>query len=460
MMIMDTKNVHEAREVPEEIEECDPLVGGDWEIVSSRIPVDIDTLARETRALRRKRQVKSPLDLLRLVLAYSICDWSLRLVGAWAAIIGLGYLSDVATRKRLRNTKAWLGRILGKWLLQRRTDLPQRPVMMRLIDASTGSNPGSKGTDWRLHANFDLATFSIASVEVTDAKGGETLARHVMQPDVIHLGDRGYAHRRGLGQALAALAYVILRTNATNLPFETSDGKSFDLLSWLRSDAQSSARETNVWVTTPNGRFEIRLIAGSLPEKKAEEARRRLRKSSRKKGHTPSEISLVAAGFVLLVSNLPAQDWPAKQVLAAYRLRWQVELLFKRLKGILDLDAVRAKDPVLSQVYLMGKLVGMLMLEDWQRDMVARQPDWFEDVVRPVSQWRWMRFCTDMLRQAIRGPMTTEQISAALPRLGRYFRDSPRERQQQAAHARRWLNAIGIPVEVFGTLTQHESVLA
>jgi len=460
MISMDTKNALEACEVPEEVENCDPLVGGDWEIVSSRIPVDIDTLARETKALQRKRQVRSSLDLLRLVLAYSICDWSLRLVGAWAAIIGLGYLSDVATRKRLRNTKAWLGRILGEWLLQRRTDLPQRPVMMRLIDASTGSNPGSKGTDWRVHANFDLAAFSIASVEVTDVKGGETLARHVMQAGVIHLGDRGYAHRRGLGEALVASAYVILRTNATNLPFETSDGKPFDLLFWLRSDSESSARETNVWVTTPSGRFKIRLIAGALPEKKAEEARRRLRKSSRKKGHTPSEISLVAAGFVLLVSNLPAQDWSAKQVLAAYRLRWQVELLFKRLKGILDLDAVRAKDPELSQVYLMGKLVGMLMLEDWQRDMIARQPDWFEDTVRPISQWRWTCFCADMLRQAIRGPITTEQVFAALPRLGRYFRDGPRKRPQQAAHARRWLNAIGVPVEVFGTLTQHESLLA
>lgn len=457
---MDTKIVVEAREVPEEIQNCHLLVSSDWGTVSSRIPVDIDAFAKETMALQRRREVKSPMDLLRLVLAYSICDWSLRLVGAWAAIIGLGNLSDVATRKRLRKTQAWLGRILGEWLLQRRKDLPQRPVMMRLIDASTGSNPGSKGTDWRIHANFDLATFSIASVEVTDAKGGETLARHVMQAGVIHLGDRGYAHRRGLGEALAALAYVILRTNATNLPFETSDGKSFDLLSWLQSDSKSSARETKVWVSTPNGRFEVRLIAGALPEKKAEEARRRLRKSSRKKGHTPSEISLVTAGFVLLVSNLPAQDWSAEQLLAAYRLRWQVELLFKRLKGILALDAVRAKDPVLSQVYLLGKLVGMLMLEDWARDMVVRQPDWFEDVVRPVSQWRWMWFCTEMLRQAIRGPITTEQIFATLPRLGRYFRDSPRERQQQAAYARRWLNAISIPVEVFGTLTQHESVLA
>jgi len=457
---MNTKDAVESREVPEEVQNCHLLVSSDWGTVSSRIPVDIDTLAKETKALRRKREVKSPLDLLRLVLAYSICDWSLRLVGAWAAIIGLGHLSDVATRKRLRNTKAWLGRILGEWLLQRRTDLPQRPVMMRLIDASTGSNPGSKGTDWRVHANFDLAAFSIASVEVTDVKGGETLARHVMQAGVIHLGDRGYAHRRGLGEALVASAYVILRTNATNLPFETSDGKPFDLLFWLRSDSESSARETNVWVTTPSGRFKIRLIAGALPEKKAEEARRRLRKSSRKKGHTPSEISLVAAGFVLLVSNLPAQDWSAKQVLAAYRLRWQVELLFKRLKGILDLDAVRAKDPELSQVYLMGKLVGMLMLEDWQRDMIARQPDWFEDTVRPISQWRWTCFCADMLRQAIRGPITTEQVFAALPRLGRYFRDGPRKRPQQAAHARRWLNAIGVPVEVFGTLTQHESLLA
>jgi Transposase DDE domain len=457
---MKTKNILEARKVPEEIQHCHPLVSSDWEIVSSRIPVDIETLAKETKALQRKRQVKSPLDLLRLVLAYSICDWSLRLVGAWAAIVGLGYLSDVATRKRLRNAKAWLGRILGEWLLQRRTELPQRPVMMRLIDASTGSNPGSKGTDWRIHANFDLATSSIASVEVTDAKGGETLARHVLQADVIYLGDRGYAHRRGLGEALVALAYVILRANATNLPFETRDGTSFDLLSRLRSDSKSFARETNVWVSTPHGRFEVRLIAGALPEKKAEEARRRLRKSSRKKGHTPSEMSFVAAGFVLLVSNLPAQDWPATQVLAAYRLRWQVELLFKRLKGILDLDAVRAKDPELSQVYLMGKLVGALMLEDWDRRMIGYQPDWFEDVVRPVSQWRWMQLWTEALKQAIRGPVIIEQICAALPRLGRYLRDSPRKRQQQAAHARRWLNAIGIPVEVFSTLTQHESLLA
>lgn len=436
------------------------LIQDDWEVMSNRLAVDIDSLARETKVLQRRREVKSPLDLLRLVLAYSICDWSLRLVGGWATIVGLGSLSDVAIRKRLRKTQLWLGRILGVWLQERWTNLPGRPVVLRLVDASSISQPGSQGTDWRLHAKFDLATFSLAHVEVTEARGGETLARHQVHATEILVADRGYAHRRGLGEVLAALAYVILRINATNLPLETMDGQPFDLLRWLRAAPGSSFREASVWVTTPGGRFEVRLIAGVLPKAAAEKARFRLRKNSQKKGHTPSEISLVAAGFVLLVSNLPGPAWPAEELLAVYRLRWQVELLFKRLKGILNLDALRAKDPVLAQVYLLGKLVGALMLEDWDRDLVARQRDWFEDVIRPVSPWRWMQLWADALRQAIRGPITIEQILAALPKLDRYLRDSPRQRQQQAAHARRWLNAIGIPVQTSCAATQHETVLA
>jgi hypothetical protein len=457
---MATKQVW-APEVSKAADNCHPLVGDDWEEMSSRIPIDIEALAHETKALQRKREVKSAPDLLRLVLAYSICDWSLRLVGAWATVIGLGSLSDVAIRKRLCKTQLWLGRILGAWLQQRRTNLARRPAILRLVDASSVSEPGSQGTDWRLHANFDLATFSIAHVEVTNATGGETLVRHNAQAEEILVGDRGYAHRRGLGAVLAALAYVILRINATNLPLETSDSQAFDLLRWLQSGiGPSTPGEVGVWVATPAGRFKVRLIAHALPEEAAEKARRRMRNNSRKKGHTPSEISLVAAGFIMLLSNLPAQAWSAEQVLAVYRLRWQVELLFKRLKGILDLDALRAKHPALAQVYLLAKLVGALMLEDWDQDLMARQLDWSEDVVRPVSPWRWMQLKADILRQAIRGPITIQQVVAVLPTLGRYLRDGPRKRRQQAAYARQWLNAISLPAEMFYAITEHEPVLA
>lgn len=107
---------------PEEqkaIETCHPLVGDEWSQACSRIPVDVEALARETKAMQRKREVKSALDLLRMVLAYSVCDWPLPLVGIWAAVIGLCDISDMAVRKRLRHTQRWLGQIIGTWLQKR-----------------------------------------------------------------------------------------------------------------------------------------------------------------------------------------------------------------------------------------------------------------------------------------------------------------------------------------------------
>jgi hypothetical protein len=458
---MDTLAQELPSEAKEAIERGDTLVGDDWTRMSERIPVDIESLAQETKALQRKRKVKSAMDLLRMVLAYSVCDWSLRMVGMWATVIGLACLSDVAVRKRLRNTQVWLERIIGAWLQQWHTELGPRPVVLRLIDATHVSQPGSRRTDWRLHADFDLGTFRISNVEVTDIKGGETLARHTVQANEVIVADRGYAHRRGLGETLAALAYVVVRINSTNLPLETQDGESFDLLRWLQAVPQSAPPcEARVWVVTPQGRFELRLIAKPLPKEVAEAARRRVRRYSRKKGYTPSQISLLAAGFVLLVTNLSVSAWATEQVLALYRLRWQVELLFKRLKSILNLDALRAKDPTLARVYLLGKLIGMLMLEDWSHALSRNLPDWFADVQRPLSPWRWTCLWADLLRQAIRGPMNLARVLAALPNLGRYLRGPPRRRRQQAAYARQWINAFTIPVRMSHVVTQHESIPA
>jgi hypothetical protein len=457
---MDTESRTITSDVQKAIETCHPLVDDDWQQMSSRIPVDIETLARETKALQRKREVKSALDLLRLVLAYSVCDWSLRLVGAWATVIGLACLSDVATRKRLRCCQPWLGQIIGAWLEQRRVVLPKRPITVRLVDASSGSQPGSHGIDWRLHVLFDLASFGTTSVEVTDVKGGETLARHATAEGEIVVGDRGYCHRRGLGTVLSSAAYALLRTNGHNLPLECQDGQAFDLLPWLQTQPGPAPREVAVWVTTPQGRFQVRLIAQPLPQEAAEKARRRAQATSRKKGHTPNQLSPVAAGYVLLVTNLPLSEWTTEQVAALYRLRWQVELLFKRLKGVLDLDALRAKDPVLTQVYLLGKIVGWLMVEDWSLRLPSELAPWFEDVARPVSLWRWTQVWTEALRQAIRGPMSLNRIQAALPDLARYLRDAPRKRRQQAADIRHWLNAFAIPAELFHAVDHHESILA
>jgi len=52
--------------------------------------------------------------------------------------------------------------------------------------------------------------------------------------------------------------------------------------------------------------------------------------------------ALIAAEFLIIGTSLPAEDYPAEEVLAAYRLRWQIELAFKRLKSLLHTDKLPA----------------------------------------------------------------------------------------------------------------------
>jgi hypothetical protein len=418
----------------------------EWDSLSGVLGVDLDRLAYETKALVRKREVRCAQDLLRLVLAYALWDWSFQLVGAWATVLGLGSLSGVALRQRLRHSHVWLSSLLGQWLRRASQPLAGRPVRLRLIDASVITRPGSTGTDWRVHLSFDVGALRLDEFEITDAHGGESLLRHALAAGDLVVVDRGYAHRTGLGSLLASGAHLVVRINGHNLPLETAAGQRLELRRWLRRAPHTHQQQTRaVWITTPQGRFELRLVARRLPPAAAAAARRRAAKTSRKKGHTLSATSRLMAHWVVLVSNLPSDAWSPTEILALYRVRWQVELLIKRCKSLLHLDQLRAHDPDVAQVYLLGKALGALLLQDGLRQQTQALAEWFDDTRRPVSLWRWTAFWWEHLRAVVRGHITLAMIQRVLPQLDRYLRDAPRKRRQQLAITRRWLNMLNAP---------------
>jgi len=422
-----------------------PATDADWAELLAALPVDVESTARASQALRRRRQVRSGADLLRLVLLYSLWDWPLRLVAAWATITGWAELSDVALLQRLRGAQHYLGVLVAACLLTSRTLQPTGPVRLRLVDATVISRPGSRGTDWRLHVSFDVGQWAIDGLELTDAHGGETLVRHAAQPGDILVGDRGYAHRRGVGCVLAQGGALVLRCNVTNLPLQDAGGAPLDLLAWLRQVPEDAPAERPVQIVTLEGTFPLRLLATRLSPQAADAARRRLRRQAKKKGHTPDRRSLEAAGFLLLVSTLDPTTWSTEQVLGLYRIRWQVELLFKRLKGLLHLDQLRARGAALAQVYLLGTVLGALLVERVSRGAPSAALVWFATVERPVSPWRWLAWWHEAVRQAVRGVLALATMQAALPKLGRYLCDGPRRRLQQGAVARHLLRGLGAP---------------
>ena len=421
-----------------------PLLDEEWERTLQTIPVDLEETAKETKALQRRREIKSAADLLRLVLAYSVCDWPLRLVGLWACVKDIANLSDVAVMRRLENAKAWLEGLIGAMLKARRMGLKAaHPVRVRIVDGSSISGPGSKGTDYRLHLSLDLGGQRIDGVEVTDVSGGESLARCPSQPGDIWLGDRGYARCPGVGSILKGEGQIVVRTGWATFPLEHEDGQPFDLFAWFRQLPTTEPGEQTVMITTPQGRFSLRLIAQRLPQQAAEKNRRRIRKQANRKGRTPDKRTLAAAGYIFLVTSLPASSWTAVQVLQLYRLRWQVELIFKRLKSILDLDQLRAKGPALAQTYLLGKILAALIIETRTDQAVQRCPILFGNTQRPISAWRWTRIGRDFLFNDVRGHISWRHFLDRLADLHRYLRiSSRRNRQHQAAAARVFLGRL------------------
>lgn len=411
------------------------ILAQDWETTQKGLGIDLEKTAREAKAIQRVREIRSAKDLLRLNLFYAMSDWGLRLTGVWAFLCGIGCLSDVAIYKRLRNSRAWLGQLVGIILAKRCMALSSLPrVRLRLIDATCLSHPGSDGADWRIHMSYDLSNLCIDRIEVTDRYGGESLARFPTQANEIIIADSGYAFASGIGPILASKAGLVVRINWRNVRIYAPEKHRFHIIPWLKTI--SGPCEQPVLFETPQGWFPLRLIAAPIPPQKAASARRRVRERYLRRQKQVSQETLFAAGFVLLLTNLPSETWPACLTLFLYQTRWQVEIVFKRLKSLLHFDNLCAKDAQLAQTYIFSKILIALILDQTINQVSSFQPEWFVAFDRPANLSRFTSFFLESLKQIIFGPHLLRNLPPLYMIMRRYFCDPPRLRSQQLVLAR------------------------
>lgn len=351
---------------------ADTLFEVQWEPLIACLG-DLDESARASGALKRRRGVQSAEVLLRLALVYAHTNKSLRETAAWAEATGVASLSDVALLKRFRTCGPWLGELVCRKIAERaQWSSPETSgLRLRLFDASSLSLPGSKGTDRRIHLGLDLQSLRIDHVEVTGADQGESLERFNLKPGELGIGDRGYAHRAALYQAHVAGGQFLVRLPWKNVPLETATGKSFDIITYARSLNGTTPSATEVFLREKKKPpIALRLIAIRKSESAAEHTREKIHRLARKQGRTNAVQTLEAAGYVFLITNT---NFSATKLLELYRLRWQVEMAFKRLKSLLHLDQIAAKEDRIVETYVLAKLLAALLIED----LTTRYVDFF-----------------------------------------------------------------------------------
>lgn len=350
------------------------LVNDQWELVRQFLPQDLDNHARLHGAMRRQRgQITSASQLLRLLLLHIAGGLSLEQTVARARMHGLADLNAMALHKRLCSSGPWLC-ALTQYLLQQVRPLlndaePRRLAGRRLgiLDATTISEPGSTGTDWRLHYSICLPELCCDFLELTDPGEAESVRRlDVRQGDLVLL-DRAYNDRKAIAEVMECGASFILRYHSNGFPLVDSHGEAFELLPPLRKLPIGAVWEGTAFFANPRDKSKkhhrVRICALRKSPEAAGRAQRKMRSKARAKADRIRPQTLEYANYLIVVTDLGAGDLGTGSVLEFYRARWQVELAFKRLKTLLELGQLPKKKASSSIAWMQGKILCALLIE-------------------------------------------------------------------------------------------------
>jgi len=326
--------------------------------------------AKETCALRRRRGFADASSLLRTLLLYCLTAMSLRTTAALAEASTLANVSGVALWKRLAGATAWLELLVVKLLLQAcKEAMPAAAEgrLIRCIDATTLAHQSlgarTAGQLWRLHCVYDAQRERFSAFELTDEHGGERLDRIAVIPGEIRIGDRAYMQPDRMARVIAAGADILIRAGWSSVRWLKTDGKALDLIALLRTQT-GNGLERKIMIGRNDGApLSLRLVARRKTPEATEKARLKARQDAKRKGHALQQETLVAAEWILLVTTLEGAEFTGEDVLDLYRVRWRIEIAFKRLKSGAGLGPPPSENPAVAKSYIYCHLLVALLTD-------------------------------------------------------------------------------------------------
>lgn len=365
------------------------------------LPEEYWDLAIEFKAFSRARKIKSPAQLLQVVLCYCGIDQVLRETAGNVTLLE-ERISDTAIHKRLKACLPWVKALLERMMGAAAGPLINGHLRFVVVDGSTVQGPGASETWYRLHIAVDLVKLHLIHVAVTDKHQGEHLGYYPLPEGDVVVMDRGYNQPQVLIEQADQGVSLVMRYNPHGMNVYNAAGAKIDLYEALKTATESS-QYIPVRVYAGGKYIEGYIHACRLPPAQAAEARRRVRATARKKGRNVQQRTLVLAEWVLIFTTLPPAVLPTATVAALYRVRWQVELVIKRLKSLLDIDRLRAREGgALAALYLHGKLLSTWVLEKRARRRCGEE--WNRlDQPRRATPWRVWKLLRQELAIAISG---------------------------------------------------------
>ena len=318
-----------------------------------RLPEGYEKAANETGALTRKREIKTAADLLLLVFLYVVHGLSYLEVSVIAKMKGMAQISDVAFMKRFAKCGEYI-----EWLLENlkpqataRYKKPEKfdKYSVKALDGSVVTSGGKVRVTHRFHYAIDIFELKSDQYKITSHKTGESLTNFEIKSSDLFLGDRAYGTKTSMEHCLAGCGDFIFRIRKNAFDVFNKSGSKIDLIDKLKKLKSGKTLNLNCcFKSSKNELVPIRICAMVKPKNVVE---------------SPDDDTEFMNNFIVVVTSILDREITAKDILDLYRLRWQVELYFKRLKSLMGFGDIPNKTAENMKIWLNSKLVCAILLE-------------------------------------------------------------------------------------------------
>lgn len=289
-------------------------------------------------------------------------------------------------------------------------DIPKS--LKELFKGFNGRSIASAGVS--IQYEFDIKNGAIINLGLfgatkSDSKYAEEIAGSLQANDLV-IRDLGYYSADNLKEINLKGAYFISRLNAkADVYTEDNAGKltkvCFATLYKEMLEKKLTEQELAVYIGK-NKLLPVRLIVNLMPEDIYAKRIRKIERYNKANGHQTSNEIKDRLKFNLFVTNIEAEKMSTTNLAMLYKIRWQIELVFKCWKSHMGIDKIQKMKYERFTTLLYAKL--LLILVNHQiinniRCKFYRSQDKLLSIVKCVKT---MREHNNLIRQMVAAPGT------------------------------------------------------
>mgnify|MGYP002510105384 CR=1 FL=1 len=198
--------------------------------------------------------------------------------------------------------------------------------------------------------------------KITNEKTGETLKNFEIRKKDLIIADHAYATITGMEYCLENGGDFILRIRNKAFNLYNAEREQVFLKDWLKTLDGGASCAMFYYRDSQKNYKNVRICALPKTEEEIKKEEKRLKKKEGKKQIKISDDTKFSHRYTFVATSLP-KTFTAEDILAIYRLRWQVEMVFKRYKSILGAGSVPVKTKEAAEAWINGKMMLALLIE-------------------------------------------------------------------------------------------------